>query len=143
MKRELGIIIGTRQLFEVGKQKRVVTVTIGRPQKVKGDWACPFQISGVGMKKVQHAHGVDSMQALIMAIEGIRSSLEKSGKKLCWTGGELGETGFTRFVPTFFGLGFSRRLDRLIDQEVKRFSHQVIHKYRSSGAKRAPQTKRK
>jgi hypothetical protein len=131
MRSRLGIIVGIRRLHQVGLRQKVVIVKLGKPKKEKvGDWACPFTISGLGIHKIEYGHGIDAIQALLMAIEGIRARLEQSGKRFVWAGGESGDTGFTRFVPTFFGLDFSKRLDRLIDREVKRFARTAETRYR-------------
>ncbi|MDI6760533.1 MAG: hypothetical protein QMD05_06870 [Candidatus Brocadiaceae bacterium] len=114
-----------RKLIEIenGSKKKAVTVRLGRPKKLqKDEWICTFQISGLEDSRVQHAYGTDGFQSLIMALEGIRVALEKSGKNFLWEGGEKGDTGFPRFVPMFFGLEFSQRIGHLIDQEVNQFS---------------------
>ncbi len=131
MRSQLGTIVGIRRLREVGPHRQAIIVKVGKPRKEKGgDWACPFQISGLGPRKIENGHGIDAIQALLMAIEGIRTRLEQSGKQLTWDGGNPGDTGFTRFVPTFFGLDFSKRLDRLIDREVQRFTRIAEARYR-------------
>jgi hypothetical protein len=123
VKRALGPVVGIRELREVGGARKVVTVRLGKPRKdPRGDWICPYQVNGLGRNGVQEAHGVDALQALQLALEGIRTALDRSGKSLSWTGGEPGDTGFTRSVPAFFGLDFSRRLEQLIDHEVEQFS---------------------
>lgn len=131
MKPRLGTIVAVRELREIGSRQKVVTVRLGKPRKVRGgDWACPYQISGLGRAKVHYAYGVDALQALILAIEGIRTALEKTGRRLSWVGGEPGDTGFPRFVPTFFGLDFSKRLNKFLDQEVRRFARRAERKSR-------------
>jgi hypothetical protein len=85
------------------------------------DWECPFRIEGVGRRAVQYGYGVDAFQALTTALEGIRVTLERSGKRLSWIGGHRGDSGFERPVPSALGLEVSRRLNRMIDREVARF----------------------
>lgn len=103
--------------------KQTVSVMLGKPRAVsEGEFVCPFQITGTGAADVQYAHGIDCLQALLMAIEGIRTSLEKSGLKFTWAGGEAGEHGIPRFVPAFFGAEFSRRIEKMIDHELHQFA---------------------
>jgi hypothetical protein len=46
-----------------------VFVRFGKPMPhPKGDWACPFQITGIGDEKVRHAFGIDAVQALQLAM---------------------------------------------------------------------------
>lgn len=106
--------------------KKTVRVAIGRPEKRhESEFACPFQVIGLENSELQYAYGVDCFQALIMALEGIRANLEKSGKSLTWIGGEKGEHGFPRFVPFFYGIDFSRHLDELIVSEIRLFTEKM------------------
>jgi len=126
MKRRLGPTVGVRKLHEAGSPRKIVVVTLARPRKAtNGDWVCPYQIRGLATGRIQYAHGVDAVQALLLAFEGIRTQLSRTKKRLSWEGGEPGDTGFTRFVPTFFGLEFSKRLDQMIAREVDRFARKA------------------
>jgi hypothetical protein len=69
-----------------------------------------------------------AFQALIVALEGIRANLEGSGKSFTWIGGEKGEHGFPRFVPSFYGIDFSKRVDELIESEIRRFAERAQRK---------------
>lgn len=134
MRSRFGVVVATRRLWLEESEERTAVVKIGKPRKMKGgDWECPFQISGLGMRKIEYGHGVDAMQALVQAIEGIRVRLEQAGMPLTWEGGESGSTGFTRFVPSFYGHQFSKRLERLIEKEIERFAHnaEARHKKRN------------
>lgn len=121
MGRPFGPIIAVRQLSGAGSRK--VTVSLGKPRRMKRgeDWECPFRIRGLGGSAVQYGYGVDAIQALTTALEGIRVTLERSGKRLSWIGGNPGDSGFERPVPSALGVDFSRRLNRIIDREVAQF----------------------
>src|SRR2546430_10067153 len=119
MGRPFGPVIAERQLSRAGS--RQVTVSLGKPRRSGKDWECPFRIGGVGSRGVQYGYGVDAIQALTSALEGIRVTLERSGNRLPWIGGNPGDPGFERPVPNALGLEFSRRLNRMIDREVARF----------------------
>jgi len=87
MKRKFGEIIGERQLSRIGSQGKVTTIALGKPRRKKdGDWECPFLITG---SKIQYGYGVDALQALTTAIEGIRVMLEQSGKTFSLLGENL------------------------------------------------------
>lgn len=139
MKPKVGRIVAIRKFREVGPRHKDVKVVIGKPRKRReGEWACPYYISGVGMERIRYVYGVDAFQALLLAFQGIRISLEKTGKRFSWIGGEEGDTGLPRFVPDCFGLKFSNRLERLIDREVERFTRQLEKKHqRKSRAQRS------
>lgn len=97
-------------------------MTLGKPRRLKGgDWECPFHIVGLRTKTVESGYGVDAVQALTMALEGIRVTLERSGQRLSWIGGEPGDTGFGRLIPTSLGPAFSKRVNRIVDREIVRF----------------------
>ncbi len=67
------------------------------------------------------------MQALTVALDGIRARLDESGLALGWTVGPgrdgifSEETGFARQIPIGFGAAFRRRLERLVDGELRRW----------------------
>jgi hypothetical protein len=134
MKHNFGEVIGERQLVtKAGKSERATIVRLGKPRKRKdGDWECPFHITGLG---VNHGYGVDGIQALTTALEGIRVLLERNGLALSWLGGEIGNTGFNRLVPTSFGAKFMSRLDRIIDQEIASFVARLERAYQRKSRK--------
>ena len=43
-----------------------VVLSIGKPRIIGDgwDWACPFEIAGIGKTIRGHAHGIDALQAL-------------------------------------------------------------------------------
>jgi len=111
---------------ETSDNRDIVTVSIGKPERRnEGEFLCPFQVVGLENSDLQYAYGVDCFQALIMALEGIRAILEKSGKSLTWIGGQKGDHGFPGFVPSFYGLDFSRHLHGVIANEIKRFTEKA------------------
>jgi hypothetical protein len=76
---ELGELIAERRLtFEAasGSTKEVV-IRVGRPvQDLPGHaWICPYQLEGLGRGTVLGIFGVDSMQALLLAIHTIPAEL--------------------------------------------------------------------
>jgi hypothetical protein len=134
MSEELGQVIGERTLRCSGLTSRKrITVRLGTPRPAKDvDWLCPYEIDGLGGARVEVAHGLDAMQALMMALEAIRVRLEQDGLQCTWQGGEEGDAGFPRVVPTFFGPAFTATIHRLIDREVERFSKVVEKKSKRS-----------
>jgi hypothetical protein len=137
-KRGLGIVVAARELHQAGSRRRVVMVRLGTPRRAaRGEyWECPYQIVGLGHRETKHAQGEDGIQALLLAIESVRTTLKKSGKQFSWIGGEPGDTGFTCIVPTFFGPGFSKRLELMIEREVDRFARTMERRHRRRTAKR-------
>lgn len=94
----IGTVIANRE-FILDKIKKV-SVQIGKPEKFQNseDYYCPYQIVGVGDGKIRHAGGIDSIQALLLALKKIGTDLSsldvyKTGD-LKWEGGEKGDLGF-------------------------------------------------
>lgn len=115
-------VLASREL-QAGDDGRTVTVSLGFPERdPQGtDWMCSFDITGLDEAVSDAGHGVDAMQALLMAFEGIRVTLDATGLTLSWLGGER-ETGFPQLVPTYFGPEFAAQISRHIDREVERFA---------------------
>src|SRR5882762_9859251 len=94
--------VATRRLHYGARGSRVVTVRIQAPRKTgKEEWVCRFGISGLKNGASGSAHGVDGIQALLLALEAVRLTLDRSGAIFSWLGGD-NETGFPRLVPTYY-----------------------------------------
>jgi hypothetical protein len=125
--RRLRSPIAVRHLRVAGSRKRVV-VRIGKPRRVKRDWDCPFEISGLGSHdRIYSSFGVDSMQAMLLSFTGIRRVLEASGKKLTWVD-KHGYTGFPMQISSLFGQTFTKRLERMVDAETEKHARMLIAK---------------
>lgn len=120
--RDLGAVIGERRLTTVSARPQLVTVTLARPRRPKGsqDWECPFRIAGAGIRVFEYGHGIDAIQAIATALQGIRHFLDKSGKSFAWEGTRMDDGGFQRSIPWFGDSRLTRRLERLVDAELKR-----------------------
>jgi hypothetical protein len=120
---DLGRPIARRTLIEDGVTGREIVISIGLPRPYRlsknGDWECPFLIEGVGEPKVETACGVDSLQALILAIEGLRVRLEQTGRNFVWLDPNLG-VDIPLYVPTVYGKRLVERVSRAIEREIVR-----------------------
>lgn len=79
MEIHLGQIIAIRMLHVADGPKNI-KVRIGRPKRFPDgeDYYCPYQIIGTGNEKVQHAAGIDGVQALVLTLEKIGTDLYTS-----------------------------------------------------------------
>ncbi|EMO73581.1 DUF6968 family protein [Leptospira santarosai] len=101
---KLGTVIAERKLsLKVGRKKQTVLIRIGKPKisnDPKMDWYCPFQISKIGLDTIKAAHGIDSIQALLLAmkmIEAILVHFQKSNPgKLDLAQSRISRFSFTR-----------------------------------------------
>lgn len=79
-----------------GKEVRAV---VGRPRKGRRDWACEFQILGVGHSKVYTLPGEDSLSALQMALAMMAVQIESYQKQHGLT--FLGSSALLMMKPDF------------------------------------------
>jgi len=78
-------------------------------------------VIGLGQDLEGQAFGIDSVQALLMAVQAARAHVLNSGVTL--TGVCSDEPGgFSRLVPAFFGLEFATHVGAIIDREVASFA---------------------
>ena len=92
---DVGEIIAEREL-EIA-DGRTVQVVIGKPRPFPdgNDYLCPFQIIGLGKEIIIGAGGVDSLQALIMALHAISANLYTSDEARAGTLTWLGRRNFS------------------------------------------------
>lgn len=80
------------QLMRRGaKRKSAVHITIGVPQPDGNDWCCPVRLKGLVDNKERRIFGVDSWQAMILALRLAEAMLQnevRKGGKLFYLGGE-------------------------------------------------------
>jgi hypothetical protein len=111
-----------RRELSVADTADVVTVEIGPPRQVgvtrwgHPDWECLYQIRSPKGVIERRAGGIDSMQALIVALTGIRVDLKGLGLPLTWLG--LPETGIPRMIIVAWPPGFSEELEQMVDREL-------------------------
>lgn len=92
---ELGEVVAERRVEAVAADgtRTPVVVRIGKPLPDPlpgGDWFCPGQILGLGDEAVRASFGIDSLQAFLLSVYGIRLSLreraEAASVTLDWLG---------------------------------------------------------
>jgi hypothetical protein len=79
-------VIASRSLLLDGSYK--VTIRIRRPFKSGEDYDCEYEIRGLDDVDLQPARGVDAMQALLLAIQGLRNHLRGYRGRLSWLGSQ-------------------------------------------------------
>lgn len=95
---------------------------LGCPEALAADeWRCAFRLVKDGFGTTKFAYGVDGLQALVQAIAGLRSEVEAHDPPLSWLGGDPGDVGLPRFVPVYLGFEFSRKIEAMIEEEVRSF----------------------
>jgi hypothetical protein len=79
-------VVASRSLLLDGTSK--VTIRIRRPYEAENDFACDYEIRGLGDLDCDPALGVDSLQALFLAVQAIRERLRPYLDRLSWLGNE-------------------------------------------------------
>jgi hypothetical protein len=113
-----------------GKKSRKVVGKVGQPIRRGKTWVCPFTISGIGLRGHIDAVGEDQMQALILALEGMRTTLRKDGSEWSWIYGERGDVGIPRFVPSGFGVDFAKGIESAIDEAIAKFAAEAEERHK-------------
>jgi hypothetical protein len=129
LKRRLGRIIARRELTEIGSIRKVI-VSIGTPRRhPKCDWECWFSLEGLGKPHLQSVGGVDPLQALLLAVEGVRVTLDKTGRRFAWLEDDPDKagSGIPRYVPTHYGPLAEARINVAIEREAKRFFQRILN----------------
>lgn len=111
--------VATRGLRTASGRK--VVATLYRPvRKGPTDWRCTFSITGLGEPLEVTVRGIDGLQALTVAIDGVRFHLERAPEPLIWLDGEPGDFGLPRSLPYGFGVEVERHLSAMVFAEVSR-----------------------
>jgi hypothetical protein len=128
-KRKLSPPIARRELEEIGAFIKVI-VSIGTPRRhPKGDWECWFSIEGRGKRDLQKVGGVDALQALLLAVECARVTLDKTGRRFKWLENDSDKagSGIPRYVPTHLGPLAETRINIAIEREGKRYFQLILN----------------
>lgn len=116
--------IAERRVAAAGQPERHAIILIGKPYRdvdPSGDWICPVQLRGIGDERIIEVHGLDAVQALLLALEKARIDLTNLAPDLTWEGGQWpGDNGIPRAVPHFYGRDFAERVGRIVDVEIER-----------------------
>ncbi len=94
-------------------------VKLGFPEPSEGgDWRCAFRVKGLNRGKTDYAGGIDALQALVNALDGIATKLRESGRALTWID-IAGETGIRRQVPIFLGVDLADEIESHIEAKIE------------------------
>jgi hypothetical protein len=96
---DLGEVIAEREFDSLSEGGPPVVGRLGKPRpdtRDGGDWQCSYQVLGTGDDTASTAYGVDSLQALMLAIDKLRADLTWRARQR--------EEGFSWFGQP--GLGF-------------------------------------
>jgi hypothetical protein len=126
-------VIAARTIVVAG-ERRDLKLLIKKPQKAKrngktldDDWTCEFEIIGLEKKIVERGCGVDSLQALLLAIDGIIYFLEQRKRIYGWIGCE-NDTGLPVIVTDVLSFEHRQRLRKAISRQTREYMKDDIRK---------------
>jgi hypothetical protein len=119
----MGDVIAEREvkLRRKGHRASVIQVRFGRPTKepdsdALGPWSCPILITGLGKPRMESVTGIDSLQALTLALEYVVRMLPFEAKRAGATLDWLGETERPVFGGTYPLELYSRAINVLFNE---------------------------
>ena len=122
-----------------GGSQKEVTISIGTPYCDRdGLWRCPYQIGGIGKFKIQTEKGVDSLQALLSAIEGARLSLKESDCRFSSDESKDVGSGIPILVSTLLGPRFEERVLKAIEPRTET----ILPRQTTTKQSRIPETRK-
>lgn len=123
----IGVVVASRVITLRNSRAQKITISIGRPRRsLPSSWQCSYLIKGMGAPIIGRAGGVDALQALLMAIEGVRVTLERTGHRFVWLDPENG-LGIPFLVPLVHGKSVEDRVREVIDQARAEFEKKAIN----------------
>ena len=131
--------IAARRVFKAPNGKPVV-VTLGVPQAVPGsDWGCALQITGLNTtwRRPKYVFGIDSFQALHLAMQGAGVVLESAKQKLEWLG-QTEDLGMPKFLP-WLPKPQQARLEAIVEREITKWVRRAerAHKAKQSKSRKS------
>lgn len=137
-------VVATR-VFRRGRGRPLVA-TVHLPLEISKSppkWVAAFKVDGTPGGHEDIVAGVDALQALMSAIQGLRIFLEASGEKFSWFSWEVGDTGIPRSLPVSYGLKFSRALEALVQAETTKHVEENLRRRKGKGEKDATSVRRR
>jgi hypothetical protein len=99
-------------------------------------WECRYEIKGLGQRTLKTAYGVDSVQAISLAIEGARKWLHE--QHLVFGGTFASDPyGLPRQLLFVLGRDENTELAALVDKEIEAFAERFLKMSRSRRLRQA------
>jgi hypothetical protein len=104
-----------------GKPGEHATIRIRKPARDSktGSYKCSVEWIRPEEEELFELWGIDSMQALQLAIRAAGELTRLYEDTLRWSGGDDGYLGFPKSYPEQLPKGLLRKLDRMIEREIR------------------------
>jgi hypothetical protein len=99
-------------------QRATIRVRAPARDSRTGNYRCSVEWVHSGEKELFELWGIDSMQALQLAIRAAGELVKGYERGLRWAGSDDGYLGFPRTYPEFLPKALLRKLERMIDREI-------------------------
>jgi hypothetical protein len=114
----MNYLIAERQFHKSAPGTSVIA-RIFAPEPNPPDWSCKIEIDGLDHPYEKEVFGVDSLQALYLALRLLCAHLEKHEQDLAFLDGPVGDCGLPLVVPWLFGSSGKNEVYDLIERKVE------------------------
>ncbi len=119
---------GSRTFSNISKGGTEVVATIYEPVADGDNCYCRIEIDGLGDDIIaEDMYGADSIQAIQLAIEKIRSTLYSHPDTVTWYGDR--DLLIPRSVSHIYGFEFDMHLQKIIDAEIDAKTKSEVERY--------------
>ena len=129
-----GPVIAERRFELIGRPGEHALVRIRRPAKDRrtGNYRCSVEWIRAEEQELFELWGIDSMQALQLAIKAAGELSKLHEDSLHWAGGQDGYLGFPKTYPEHLPKALLRKLERVIEREISAHTRrrEAAHKRR-------------
>lgn len=129
-RRPTGPIMAERRFELTGQPSQRASIRVRRPIKDPrtGNYKCSVEWIHSGERELFELWGIDSMQALHLAIRAAGNLVNRCEEKFKWVGSAGGYLGFPGTYPEGWPKPLLRKLERLIDRKIAANTRQLIAK---------------
>jgi hypothetical protein len=115
----MGEIIAERS-FRTPEGKPVVA-RVYQPEKIgsSSEWSCKIEVQGLESPFERSSMGVDSFQALYLALRGLCVQLDEIADNLVFLDGEAGDAATPLIMPWSFSRSLKTEVYRLIQEKIE------------------------
>ena len=118
--------------FRNEKTGERIVASIYAPRRLsKDEWACRLVIRGLPEPHRHDVSGVDSLQAVFEAVQGIRFFLAKSGLPITMLDGEIGDFGIYRSLAGF-DVAMTQHLEGIVEREITKLVRAKVRERRAA-----------
>jgi hypothetical protein len=98
-----------------------VVARIYQPEQLdnSSEWSCKIEVLGMEAPFVGSAIGVDSFQALYLAMRRLCAHLDETADKLLFLDGKARDSGIPLIMPWSFGPSLKAEVYRLIQEKIE------------------------